>query len=89
MTISAYDLLPGYLRVFLVRSDGQRDHELDIDLSLATVEPLSLPNMPFCLKIKPNVGDGLVPAITMEATSPIQQETWLQAIVREIEATKA
>ena len=48
-----YSLVSGYLRVYLGDSDPMV-HELDIDLSVAVVERVALPNKPHCISIKPS-----------------------------------
>lgn len=84
---STYELLPGYLRVFL-GDDQQKVHEMDVDLTIATVEPIALPGKPHCLSIKPNI-DARNTAIIMEAGSPAQQEAWFAAIRRETSREKS
>ena len=51
-THRSYELLPGYLRVYL-GTGPDRLHEMDVALKTAEVEATTLPGKPHCISVKP------------------------------------
>ncbi len=85
-----------------VHNNGVKEVETDIDLTGASVEPMAMPDKydaqiasfptphrPYCIKLCPPTTDSSNNAIIMEASSPVEQETWFNALQAEIESLNA
>ena len=60
------------------------ESRIDLDAGYA-VEPIALPNRPYCVRITPTLNDDAA-TIVIESDSAEQQKMWVSAINEEIEA---